>query len=89
MLDEYMKEIGYSTDEIELIEDSYPLKSFSESTLLYCMKNLVNYLHRNTFDNFDIITLTTTIPQIISMSIEEIKIKITEFMDHNISKINI
>lgn len=89
MLDEYMKEIGYSTEQIELIEDSYPLKSYAESTLLYCMKNLVNYLHRNTFDNSDIISITTTIPQIISMSIEEIKIKITEFIDHSISKINI
>ena len=84
-----MEGIGYSQDQIHLIESSYPINRYTESTLLYCMKNLVNYLHRNTFDNQDIIFITTTFPQIISMSIEEIKIKIEEFMNHSISKIHI
>ena len=58
MLEEYMQTIGYSREQMDMIEASLPLKSYTESTLLYCLKNLVNYLRRNTFDNEDIIGFT-------------------------------
>ena len=89
MLEEYMQNIGYSKEQIDMIEASYPLRSYTESTLLYCLKNLVNYLRRNTFDNNDIIYITTVLPQLISMSIEDIKIKVDELLNHGISKINV
>lgn len=89
MLEEYMINMGYSTQEIELIKNSYPINSTSDSTLLYNMKNLVNYLHRNTINNDGIIRITTTIPGIITRSIEDIKASVDELTKLSFTKIQI
>lgn len=89
MFDEFMLNFGYTDDEIELIKNSYPLNTYTESSLLYNIKNLVNYFHRNTFDNEAIIKLTTTFPQIISMSQENIKIRVNELSSNGFNKIDI
>ena len=89
MLDEYMKNLGYTDDEISLILSSYPICNETESTLLYAIKNLVNFLHRNSLDNKAIIKVTTTIPNIITMSIENIKIRIQELFQYGFNKIEV
>ena len=58
MLDEYMNVIGYTDEEISLIKKAYPINTYTESTLLYNIKNIVNYFRRNSLDNKDIIHIT-------------------------------
>lgn len=78
MLEEYMISVGYNEDEIKMIKNSYPLCRYSESTLLYNIKNISNYLRRNGLSNEEIVIITKMIPNIICLSTENIKIKIHE-----------
>ena len=89
MLEEFMISLGHKDDEIDLIKSSYPLNTYTESTLLYKYKNLVNFFHRNGIDNESIRKITTTIPTSISMSIEDIKDKIKELSKYSLNKINV
>ena len=41
MLEEYMINIGYSDEQRELITNSYPLNTYTESTLLFNVKNII------------------------------------------------
>ena len=89
MLDEYMKNLGYQEEEMEFILSSYQLSKETESTLLYKIKSLVNYLHRNGLDNAAIINITTTIPNIIVESIENIKVRINELLGFGFNKLEV
>ena len=61
MLDEFMISIGYNKDKIEFIKNSYPLSNYSEGTILYNIKNLYNYLKRNSINNEEFINITIII----------------------------
>ena len=76
MLEEYMLDLGYSTDQIKIIRNTYPKRVYSESTLLFNLKNLYNFLRRNGVLNKEFIKITITTPNIINESIENIKLKI-------------
>ena len=78
MLDEYMISLGYNDEELKLIKNSYPLNNCSEATLLYNIKNMGGYLRKNGLNNKDIISITKIIPNIISMSIENIKQRVND-----------
>ena len=84
-----MKNIGYSDDDLSLILSSYPIHTYDEATLLYLVKNLVLYFHRNTLSNEDIIRITTKIPSILTMSIENIKIRVNELLEYDFNKLEI
>lgn len=81
-----MNNMGYTEDQISLILSSYPIRKQSESTLLYAIKNLTNFFHRNGVDNTDIVYITTIIPNIIMMSIENIKERIQELLQFGFLK---
>ena len=76
MLDEYMLGIGYSSFEVDTIKNIYPISKYSESTTLYNLKNLYNYLKNNNISNEDFVFITMTVPSVIIESIENIKIKV-------------
>ena len=42
MLDEYMEIIGFNTEQIKILKNTYPSLRYTESTLLYNIKNLHN-----------------------------------------------
>ena len=65
--------IGYTDEQIELIINSYPLNTYTESTLLFNIKNMINFFHRNGLNNEDIIKITSTIPNLLVISTENIK----------------
>ena len=88
MLDEYMNIIGYTDEEISLIKKSYPISNFTESTLLYNIKNIVNYFRRNGLENKDIVYITVTIPNIICISTETIKIRILDLNSLGFNKLD-
>ena len=70
MLDEYMISMGFNDKEIFLIKKAYPINKYAESTILYNLKNISNYLLKNSLTNNDIINITLTSPNIIFLSIE-------------------
>ena len=89
MLEEFLRNIGYNDDEMDLILSAYPVRNYTESTLLYTMKNLVNFLHRNGISNNSIIYITTTTPNIIFMSIENIKERIKDLFNYGFNKVEV
>ena len=78
MLEEYMMNIGYTEEQRELIVNSYPLNTYTESTLLFNIKNMINFFHRNGLNNEDIIKITSTIPNLLVISTENIKNRVKE-----------
>ena len=79
MLDEYLENIGYSNKQTSFLKKTYPISSYSESTLLYNFKTIYNFFKKNNVDNESFIYITTTVPNIICESIENIKNKIYYF----------
>ena len=88
MLEEYMLDIGYSEDQINIIKNVYPTFRYSSSTTLYNIKSLYNFFRRNGLSNEEFIYVTTTSPSIISESIENIKLKIIELNTFGFNKID-
>ena len=86
MLEEYMLDIGYSNNQIKIIKNIYPTSLYSCSTILYNLKNLYNYFHKNGINNKEFIYITVTTPNIISESIENIKQKIFELNEFGFNK---
>lgn len=88
MLEEFLLKIGFSEEQIQMIQRIYPKRMYSESTLSYNMKTLYHYFKRNTLDNQDFIQIIMTIPNILSSSIENIKLKIKSIQQLGFSKLN-
>ena len=86
MLDEYMDSIGFNSSEISFIKSSYFQPMYSENSLLYNLKKLVDYFHRNHLKNDDIIFVIKSIPEVISMSLENIKSRVFELTTIGFSK---
>ena len=87
MLEEYMINIGYSDEQRELITNSYPLNTYTESTLLFNVKNIINFFHRNGLTNEDIVNITSTIPNLLVISSENIKNRVKELINIGFNKI--
>ena len=87
MLEEYMMNIGYTDEQIELIINSYPLNTYTESTLLFNIKNMINFFHRNGLNNEDIIKITSTIPNLLVISTENIKNRVKELITLGFNKL--
>ena len=64
MLEEYMLDLGYNTDQIKIIQNTYPKRVYSESTLLFNLKNLYNFLRRNGVLNKEFIILIALFPHL-------------------------
>ena len=88
MLDEYLNTLGYSKEQIKTIHNIFPSSRYSESTLLYNIKNLYNYLQNNDVTKKEFIYITMTTPNIISESIENIKLRIEDLKSLGFNKIN-
>ncbi len=87
MLEEYMLDFGYDMEEINLVKNSYKLAEYNKGTLLYNLKNLINFLRKNGVTNNEIIYITTILPNIISTSIENIKLNIYELNNFCFNKL--
>ena len=87
MLEEYMINIGYNEDQFSFISKSYPLNTLTESTLLFNIKNIVNFFHRNGLSNEDIVRITCTIPTLIVTSTENIKTRVRELINIGFNKL--
>ena len=87
MLEEYMMNIGYTDEQKELILNSYPLNAYTESTLLFNIKNMINFFHRNGLSNEDIINITCTIPNLLIISSENIKNRVKELINIGFNKL--
>ena len=87
MLEEYMMNIGYNEEQFDLIRNSYPISTLTESTLLFNIKNMVNFLHRNGLSNEDIVNITSTIPNLIMTSTEKIKERVKELTSIGFNKL--
>ena len=66
MLDEYLTELTFSKDQIKTIHNIFPPSRYSESTLLYNIKNLYTYLNENNINKKEFIYIIMTI-QLIMM----------------------
>ena len=86
MLDEYMDSIGFNSSEISFIKSSYFQPMYSENSILFNLKKLVDYFHRNHLKNDDIIFIVKSIPEVISMSLENIKSRVFELITMGFSK---
>ena len=89
MLDEFLQSIGYQESQITKIHKIYPSHQYSESTLLYNLKNLYQYFSKNGITEKEFIEITITIPNIIMRSIENIKIQIQELNSLGFHKLDI
>ena len=87
MLEEYMMNIGYTEEQRELIVNSYPLNTYTESTLLFNVKNMINFFHRNGLTNEDIVNITSTIPNLLVISSENIKNRVKELINIGFNKL--
>lgn len=87
MLEEYMMNIGYTDEQKELILNSYPLNVYTKSTLLFNIKNMINFFHRNGLSNEDIINITCTIPNLLIISSENIKNRVKELINIGFNKL--
>ena len=88
MLEEYMMTIGYTEEQRELIINSYPLNTYTESTLLFNVKNMINFLRRNGLTNEDIVSITSTIPNLLVISSENIKNRVKELINLGFNKLD-
>lgn len=87
MLEEYMNNIGYTEEQRQLIINSYPINTYAESTLLFNIKNMINFFHRNGLTNEDIINITSMIPKLLIISLENIKNRVKELINIGFNKL--
>ncbi len=85
MFDEYLLDIGYTKEQINVIRN---FSNYSSSTLLYNIKNLYNFLKQNNINNNEFINITLTNPSIILESIDNIKLKLYELNTFGFNKLN-
>ena len=86
MFDEYLQDIGYSKDQINIIHNFS--SGYSSSTLLYNIKNLYNYLKENNITDNEFINITITYPSILLESIDNIKLKLYELNTLGFNKLD-
>ena len=87
MFHEYLIDLGYTDEQINIISNFYITNSINSSTLLFNTKNLYNFLRRNGFSNKEFINITITNPSIILESIESIKQKLYELNSLGFNKL--
>ena len=88
MLDEYMISLGFDDEQLKLLKNSYVLNRYSSSTILFNMKNMVNYLRRQSLSNKEIVSIILTIPDLVFTSIENIKSRVDEMASLKFNKID-
>ena len=64
MLTEYMKNLGYTSNQITKIITIYPLNKLKEETLLKKIEENYNFLSKYGYSNSEIIKITTKLPHI-------------------------
>lgn len=85
MFDEYLLDIGYSKEQINIIHN---FSGYSSSTLLYNIKNLYSFLKQNNVNNEEFINITVTYPSIMIESIDNIKLKLYELNSLGFNKLD-
>lgn len=88
MLDEFLLEVGYDDEQFGLIKNSYPLSKYNESTLLYNIRRLYTFFIKNGVSNEGFINITLTTPNVICISIENIKNRISDLNTLGFNKID-
>lgn len=86
MLDEYMISLGFNSNQIKIIKQSYKLSGNSDSNILFNLRNISNFFHENNINNDDLIKIISTIPSIVSMSVENIKLRVNELTNFGFTK---
>jgi len=76
MLEEYLLDIGYSDKDIKKINKFFQKTFYSEATILYNFRNLERFFKRNHINNQEFIYITLTVPNILTLGIENINSKI-------------
>ena len=89
MLEEFLESLGFSQEQIKIIQKIYPTSRYTESTLLYNFKNLYHYFRRNGIDHKEFISVIMTTPNIIIDSLETIKIRIEELNSFGFHKLDV
>ena len=77
MVKGYLISLGYNNEDIENILTCNSLKDFKEDTLLIHIKDIYNLLISLGYSRADVIKMTKSLPSLYSLSIENIKQKIT------------
>ena len=85
MFEEYLLDIGYTKEQINIIRN---YSSYSSSTLLYNIKILYNFFKENNITNNEFINITVTNPSIILESIDNIKLKLYELSTFGFNKLD-
>ena len=85
MFEEYLLDIGYTEEQINIIRN---YSSYSSSTLLYNIKILYNFFKENNITNNEFINITVTNPSIILESIDNIKLKLYELSTFGFNKLD-
>jgi len=75
MLYEYMKELGYSDNEIDKIINYHKLCNYREESLYYKIREIFNYLLGLGYKNKDIIKMTLELPSLYGLSMDNIREK--------------
>ena len=77
MVKEYLISLGYNNEDIENILTCNSLKDFKEDTFLINIKDIYNLLISLGYSRADVIKMTKSLPSLYSLSIDNIKQKIT------------
>ena len=86
MLEEYLLDIGYKEKQIQLLKNNYYLKREAPHTLIFSFKTLLQYLSKNGFSNQDFIDVTIKNPNLLGVSIENIKNRVQEVISLGFQK---
>lgn len=89
MLDDYLTGIGFKKTDISYIKSIHFQSVYDENSLLYNIRNIVNYFHRNGLNNEDIICIIRFIPELASSSLENIKIRVKELNDIGFNRLQV
>ena len=89
MLEEYLTEFGYNEKQTNKILKIFPANKYSQSTLLYHLKNYHQYFEKNNMKKEEIIDVIMTIPNIMTESVENIKVQVQELTSLGFHKIDI
>ena len=82
----YMLDIGYTSEEIDYIINSYPICELTEEKLYDNIKRNYEYFIKLEYSKEEIIKMTKSLPQLFGYSIENIKQKIQDIIDIGYSK---